>query len=351
MASWKTIPIHECDKPLVPLGFLSSYPELGGSSIYFGSDDSSPYAYGELKGALLTHFVRQEVAVLLSKAAKELPPGYIIYLFDCYRPVETQEALYNQCVKRHQGGMGFVVENVVSLPSTNPHCPSPHLTGGSFDLTLAKLPLKLWKRFRLRVRITKILGGLETKRNTKLWMLKFFLHVGIQQIIQRYSTPLEMGTKFDQVSDKTHAYYFEYNPPRNDTEEEGKRNRQMLRHICDKFSSQYIEEWWHRNCGNQMHAQESGLSIAKYGKARFSEANARWEAMRRRAYYQMLHIEWKQKLAKGIPEVLRSTDWPDPPFPSKEKFLKFITGMKYSGRPYSFDINPRITTHPCAARI
>lgn len=351
MASWKTIPIQECNEPLVPVGLFSSYPELGGSSIYFGSDDSSPYLYGELKRALLTHFVRQGVAMLLSKAAKELPPGKIIYLFDCYRPVETQDALYNQCVRRYQGKMGFVVENVVSLPSTKPHCPSPHLTGGAFDLTLAELPLKLWKRFRLRVQITKILGGFDTKRYTKLWMLKFFLHEGIQQIVQRYSTALEMGTVFDEVNDKTCAYYFEDNPPKNDTEEKGKKNRQMLRRICDKFSSQYKEEWWHRNCGNQMHAQESGLPFAKYGKAHFSEANAKWEAMRRRAYYQMLDIEWKQKLAKGIPEVLHSTEWPNPPFLSKEKFLKFIMGIQYSGRPYSFDTNPRKTQHPRATRI
>lgn len=119
---WKEIAIHECSEPLVPLGpflshqkaqgFLKGQSDAGFSdriftdAVYWGERNSSPYKRDELDGALLTCFAREGVAKRLVQAASYLPQGYALLVWDSYRPLSTQAALYqdyyNQLVEKKE---------------------------------------------------------------------------------------------------------------------------------------------------------------------------------------------------------------------------------------------------------
>ena len=156
VSGWKQHPIEECGEELVPMGPFSDYPQIFSDSIYFGErKESSPYELGELKGALLTQFVRKDVARRLAHAASLLPEGYALMLQDCYRTVEVQKALFDYYVNNLVAEQGYKHEDAeveaqrfVSKPSTDPAKPSPHNTGGSVDLTIVKFTPEAWKKLK-----------------------------------------------------------------------------------------------------------------------------------------------------------------------------------------------------------
>src|SRR5690606_6646375 len=83
-SSWESIPIFECRQNLVDVEKLHS-------------DDiiSKPMYYKQgIPNSLQSCFVREEVAELLLKAAKNLPREFKIVVYDGYRPYEVQYNLY-----------------------------------------------------------------------------------------------------------------------------------------------------------------------------------------------------------------------------------------------------------------
>jgi len=102
---------------------------------------------------------------------------------------------------------------IVALPSTNLLKPSPHNTGGSVDLT----------------------------------------------IIDSVGRLLNMGTPFDEASIRAQTTYFD--DPLNVI----RKNRQLLYNIMTRHGfTNYSEEWWHYDYGNQNWAWVSGQSYAVY---------------------------------------------------------------------------------------
>lgn len=83
---------------------------------------------------------------LLHSAVTQLFNGEVeLYIEDALRPVSLQRRLHDELVpallRRNHPDMSDEeiekrVANIIAVPSTNPLAPSPHATGGAFDLTL-----------------------------------------------------------------------------------------------------------------------------------------------------------------------------------------------------------------------
>lgn len=129
----KQIGVGTSDEPLVQAvngEFWSTKP------VYFqnGWIDATPEIW-----------VRKGVYDRLIIAAKALPAGYRLVLLDGWRPKTLQQFLFDkihgEIVAAHPEMSAAEIENetlhFVARPSDDPTCPSPHITGGAIDLTLA----------------------------------------------------------------------------------------------------------------------------------------------------------------------------------------------------------------------
>lgn len=281
VAGWKQLPIQENGEKLVPLGPFSDYPQIFQDSIYFGESTSSPYARDELKSALLTPFVREGIAQKLAQAATFLPEGYAIMVWDVYRSLDVQKSLYDDFYQKLVDDKGMTPEEAtaeaqrfVSLPSTDPAKPSPHNTGGSVDMTLIKFPLAVWKKLK----------ELEGHLKSDDWKVVYTAEMQRQKLFREHSTVVNMGTAFDEVSPATETRYYEEKAARGKLTAEEKEildNRRLLVNALEKAGlSNYPEEWWHYDFGNQFAAARTGQP-AIYGAAAFTQACREWEDTRR----------------------------------------------------------------------
>ena len=182
------------------------------------------------KEALNEIYVRKGVHYRLMEVGYRLKQyGLGIKVWDGWRPYSLQSEIYNKYLlhlKMMSRDLGEdkleeMVSKYVSLPSNNERHPSPHLTGGSVDVTLTDI----------------------------------------------YGSELPMGSNFDEFSDKSRTVYFE-NTPKRAGEEHSiniRNNRRTLYHIMilSGFTN-YEEEWWHYDYGNQWWAAKQN-SVAIYG--------------------------------------------------------------------------------------
>ena len=183
-----------------------------------------------IKGALPDCYIRRENLNRIYRASKLLKPGYKFLIYDAWRPAEVQkiifEKYFNELKKEmpaeDDAELQQLTSKFVSLPSENPENPSPHLTGGAVDLT----------------------------------------------IIDDKGKVLNMGTGFDETSDRAATrYYEELSKLRKLSIEEEKilRNRRLLYHIMTEVGFvNYEAEWWHYDYGNQFWGSIIGQD-AKYG--------------------------------------------------------------------------------------
>src|SRR5690606_27637802 len=106
-------------------------------------DDPQYHARG-LPGAVRSGWVREGVAERLARAAAALPDGLTLVVWDGYRTIDTQAALYDAYLAElamvHPDWPAAALEEAaaryVTPPSRAPGAPPPHLTGGAVDLTL-----------------------------------------------------------------------------------------------------------------------------------------------------------------------------------------------------------------------
>lgn len=203
---WSQIPIKECGEPLV---------KARGERIFW----APVYVELGLEDALDDVWLRDEAARRLRLAAGMLPGGFSLVLWDGWRPVSVQRQLY----ERYRGELessgleGNELDRetlrYVSLPSEDPHCPSPHLTGGTIDLTLG----------------------------------------------DRDGNPLDMGGNFDELGERSGAFFYE------GASSLFRERRRLLRGVMVQAGwSPYPEEWWHFDFGNQFHHARRG-GVARYG--------------------------------------------------------------------------------------
>lgn len=222
ITSWKDVEIRECGEKLIFLNEL--YPER----IFI----ESQYFSQGLEGAIKECFVRGTVAKMLIEASKRLPNDYKLVIWDAWRPIEVQEAVFNRYKEKlknlnpemNEENLFIFAQRYVSLPSIDKSKPSPHSSGGAVDLS----------------------------------------------IIDSSENYLNMGTAFDEFNIKANTRYYEQ------LLEEGKvlseddlvvlNNRRLLFHIMTTVGfTNYPEEWWHYDYGNQFWGKSKGVN-AIYGR-------------------------------------------------------------------------------------
>ncbi len=284
---WKNLPIHECGERLVPLGAFSDHRNIATDAIYAGERKSSPYPWGTLAGSVVTIFVREGVAKRLEQAASYLPPGNMLFVWDAYRTLSVQQALFNYYVGVLEGrGASHEkattdAQQFVSIPSDDPSRPPPHNTGGAVDLTIIRFPADAWKRMQ---QLDKIAGQSETAEN---WREIYEAEMERQQLIRESAMPLPMGTVFDNVSPETATCFYEdlgASTVLSAEQGECRENRRMLWNAMTSAGfSNYPDEWWHYDLGNQFNSARTGRP-AIYGAANYSKGNEDWESMREGNY-------------------------------------------------------------------
>ncbi|MCS7233811.1 MAG: M15 family metallopeptidase [Synergistetes bacterium] len=221
---WKSVKskeIRENGEKLVP---LSLFPE----KILVRPQ----YFIQGIEGALPECYAREGVYRKLIEASLLLPDGHKLVILDAWRPIKVQQSLFNilrekfktQYPNLNEEELTNLTLKFVALPSTDPKKPSPHNTGGAIDLTIA----------------------------------------------DEYGRLLYMGTEYDDSTEISRTTYFEElilkGEKLGEKEIEALQNRRLLYHILTSVGfTNYIDEWWHFDYGNQNWAWMSGKSYALYG--------------------------------------------------------------------------------------
>lgn len=225
---WPGIRIDECNEPLVSLRDLRD-DRIRVRPEYFSQG---------ISGALDDCYVREGVAMRLVEATKNLPRGIGLLVLDGWRPVSVQQALFDKYLallastnpEWSPSKLETEAQRYVSFPSDRLDRPSPHLTGGSVDLTL----------------------------------------------IDENGDEVQMGSPFDAFTDLSRTRYFEERlaiaGSINNQEQEFLENRRTLFAVLHSTGLRnYAEEWWHFDYGNQFWAAVTG-SMAVYGRANLDAA-------------------------------------------------------------------------------
>ncbi len=155
------------DEPLVPLLHLPRVTDL------------ATYSKAGWPGALPVGHARAGAVSRLVAAAHLLPPGFGIAVFDAWRSLAVQRRIFD-----HFYGPGSpLARGFVSPPSPSPATPPPHLTGGTFDLTLTwqGQPLALgtaFDEFTARARTRALEQEQSLARDLRRLLVSSVLRVG-----------------------------------------------------------------------------------------------------------------------------------------------------------------------------
>lgn len=163
-------------------------------------------------------FVRNRVYEMLLSAARMLPSGYRLKIFDAWRPFALQRELYITYSKRivkefkleecSEDEKSNFIKKFVSEPVKNRDIPPVHTTGGAVDLT----------------------------------------------IIGKDGKELEMGTCFDAFTEKTYTSFFE----KEEAAAENiliRNNRRLLYDVMTEAGFTNLpSEWWHFDYGDRFWA-------------------------------------------------------------------------------------------------
>ena len=168
------------------------------------------YAKAGIPFAAQTAYVRKTVAEKLIEAKKLLPQGYTFVIFDAWRPYEVQLKLFeNYCLEIQRNATVAMTEQevtrkaceFVSFPDKSKRLSYVHSTGGAIDVTIA----------------------------------------------DANGQKLNMGTEFDDFSEKSYTAWYE----QNGADEQVKRNRRLLHNVlCACGFTNYPAEWWHYDFGD-----------------------------------------------------------------------------------------------------
>jgi zinc D-Ala-D-Ala dipeptidase len=212
-AGWREVPIEPVDEPLVRVADLGA-----------GMRDDPRYHRAGLPGAQRVGWVREAVGEALARAARALPDGFTLVVWDGYRSLETQAALYDgylaELAMVHPDQPADALEEAaaryVTPPSRAADAPPPHLTGGAVDLTLGD-------------------GD---------------------------GRPLDLGTAFDAFVPEAGARALEeLAVPARDL------RRLLFWTMAEQGFTAYAEEWWHFDLGDQFWGRVRGCSARYPGAA------------------------------------------------------------------------------------
>jgi D-alanyl-D-alanine dipeptidase len=172
--------------------------------------DLATYHTAGWPGALPGSWARAGAVSRLVAAAHLLPTGYGLAVFDAWRSLPLQRRIFDYFY-----GAGSPLERgFVSPPSSSAATPPPHLTGGTFDLTLT------WQ-----------------------------------------DRPLALGTAFDEFTPRAHTRALEAE----DSIERDLR-RLLVSALLRVGFVTYTTEWWHVEYGTRRWAAQ-WMSVPRYGPA------------------------------------------------------------------------------------
>lgn len=164
------------------------------------------------KNTLDKMFIREEVLDKLLEAKRYLPEGITFKIWDSYRPLALQEELYNyykdKLIKEYNlenssiEKQNKLISKFVSIPSCDKEYPPLHTTGGAVDLTL---------------------------------------------VFTDTLEELDMGTKFDDFTDKAKTDYYEGT----DNIEIINNRRILYNAMINAGFTNLPSEWWHYDYGNR----------------------------------------------------------------------------------------------------
>jgi zinc D-Ala-D-Ala dipeptidase len=205
---WKDVPIVECGEPLVAISSLQ-HPRIQVEPEYY---------LQQIPTAVEEMYLRTGAAARLLQAVDHLPEHLCLLIWDGWRPLTVQQAIFDaqyQVFQQQEPSLTddelrSRTETYVSVPSADPRRPSPHSTGGAIDLTL----------------------------------------VGSD------GHSVHMGTEFDGFGPPCRTRFLEERLEHGEhlTEEESAwlRHRRLLYHaMIGAGFTNYWEEWWHYDYGNQ----------------------------------------------------------------------------------------------------
>lgn len=194
---------------LEPLVYLDDEFVCDSMYNHWVEDEGRPLA-----GSSPSIMVRETVYKMMKEAEKLLPEGYKFKVYDAYRPIAVQQALwdYFRNVKRKENPdvseeeVDRLTLFCVSFPSYNVLMPSLHNTGGAVDLT--------------------ILGP--------------------------NGEELDMGCGFDEFTDAAWTTYFEDEGKGAGTNDVARDNRRMLYNVMTEVGfTNFPSEWWHFDYGTE----------------------------------------------------------------------------------------------------
>lgn len=197
----------------------------------------SAYYHEGIAGSLQAVYTRQSILRKLHELLSMLPDHLGILVLDAWRPIVVQEALRHNfretLLLEYPDFNAIQIDDVlnqfVAKPSQNPIAPSPHLTGGSIDLTLFDV-------------VT--------------------------------NSELDMGTSFDAMDEASWSHYFEDNTEHFLGQDIRDNRRILINGMKSIGFSNLPSEWWHFDYGNQLwgyYTEEDAF----YGIAQLSERSSR----------------------------------------------------------------------------
>lgn len=168
------------------------------------------YFKNKLNGAISKAFVRKSVADRLLKALQLLPDGYTFVILDAWRPYEVQLSLFNGYYNQIKEANPDILSEeelhnrtleFVSYPDRSKKFSFVHSSGGAVDIT----------------------------------------------IIDDKGIELDMGSEFDEFSDRSYTDWYE----RNDISDTIRDNRRLLHNVMLSCGfTNYPSEWWHYDYGD-----------------------------------------------------------------------------------------------------
>ncbi|MCL1699262.1 M15 family metallopeptidase [Lysinibacillus sp. Bpr_S20] len=183
------------------------------------------YYRQKIPNSLRAIYLREGAYERLTQALLLLPNNYSFILYDGYRPFQVQQYLFSHfSIQMKQRFPHFTEQEIdketrkyVAFPSIDHAHLAPHLTGGAIDMTLGDVN----------------------------------------------GHALDLGTGFDEISEKSATRYFEQHPEEN---REACEHRRLL-YNCMTIAgfTNYAEEWWHYDFNNVSWARRVGAQEATYG--------------------------------------------------------------------------------------
>lgn len=227
---WETVsrlPIQGSDEPLVPMSLAPSPIRV-----------FPAYAKQGIPGAVPECYVREGVYRRLLAVARSLPQEINLVVLDGWRPWRVQQYLFDtlyEAIRAHEDAdeseLLVRTREFVSVPSRDPHAPSPHLTGGAVDVTLCDSDGLL----------------------------------------------LDMGTLFDEAVPASHTDYLERQDGLDERQAQARNYRRVLFHAMhEQGFTNLPSEWWHYDFGDQLWASYGGHAQALYGPAELDTIESRW---------------------------------------------------------------------------